>query len=340
MKSTLSLFQHLALVQKRPRPVFFRLSLFVVAAQLSLFVVAACTKDTDKVALPTEAPPVNTEAATANTDVQASPQVASAGAVPVGTGADDGASPSNAPAIGTRSANDGKDAVARVSGQVQSAKQGEQSFKVPGHIQRTLVQVGDTVKRGQLLAQLDDADYTLRSKIAALQVDQARIGVEQAKRDMEREEQLKREGATTQANFERVSNGLSNAQLAFSQAQLNQQQIKKQMEDTKLLAAYDGVVAKRMKVEGEFVGVGSPVFQVAAVTELEVNLRVPESLLRRVTPGQRVPLSIPSLTKNTEMEVLRIVPVIQENSRTFEVIGRITQTDGTIVPGQFVEAQF
>ncbi|MCA2959926.1 MAG: efflux RND transporter periplasmic adaptor subunit [Silvanigrellales bacterium] len=291
-------------------------------------VFSACTKGSEKVELPKESPAVQ---APSEANVQPGTQVAAAGSIPGGT-----ENPSAAE--GTPATQ--REVISRVSGQVQSAKQGEQSFKVPGHIEQTLVKVGDSVKRGQLLAKLDDADYALRSRIATLQVDQAKIALEQTKRDMEREEQLKREGATTQANYERVSNQFSNSQLALAQAQLNQQQIKKQMDDTRLTAAYDGVVARRMKVEGEWVGVGAPVFQVAAVTELEVNLRVPESLLRKVTPGQKVPLSIPSLSKNTEMEVLRIVPVIQENSRTFEVIGRITRADGTIVPGQFVEAQF
>jgi len=281
---------------------------------------SACTKGDAKVELPKEAPPVQAQAQASTPDTNAK-----------------AASPDTKPAVTPAPQQTGG---SRVSGQVQSAKQGEQSFKVAGHIEKTFVRVGEPVKRGQTLAQLDDADYALRGRIASVQVEQARIGLDQAKRDIAREEQLKREGATTQSAFERVSNQLQNAQLTLSQAQLNQEQIKKQIADTRLTAAYDGVIAKRMKVEGEWVGVGAPVYQVSATTDLEVTLRVPENLLRKVTPGQKVPLSIPSIGRNTEMEVQRIVPVIQENSRTFEVIGRITRGDAAIVQGQFVEAQF
>jgi membrane fusion protein, multidrug efflux system len=275
---------------------------------------------------PKTAAPVSDDANAANKSEIKETQVATAEA-PV----------SNAPAQASSSPEAQK---ARVSGAIVAAKQGQASFQVAGHIEKTMVNVGDRVKKGQVLASLDNSDYVLRGKIAKVQVEQAQIALEQARRDMERENQLKREGATTQANFERVSNQLASAQLALTQAQLNQQQLQDQVGDTQLVASYDGVISRRLKVEGEWVGVGNPVFEVSGSGEVEVSLRMPESLLRRVNPGQKVPLTIPSIEKVTEMEVLRIVPVIQENSRTFELIGKVSRADASIVPGQFVEAQF
>jgi RND family efflux transporter MFP subunit len=232
------------------------------------------------------------------------------------------------------------ESITRVSGQVNSGKQGQASFKISGHINKTVVQVGEKVRRGQTLAILDDTDAQLRLRLAENQREQARIALEQARKDMQREEQLKKEGATTQANLERITNTLSNAQIGFAQAQINLQQAEKTFSDTKLTASFDGVISRRLKVEGEYVGVGAAVFEVASMNELEVSLRVPENLIKRVKPGHVVNLSIPSLSKETQAKILRIVPVIQENSRTFEVIGRVQGAlPGEIIPGQFVEAQ-
>lgn len=228
----------------------------------------------------------------------------------------------------------------RVSGQVNSGKQGQASFRAAGHISKTTAQVGEKVKRGQVIATLDDTDAQLRLKLAVNQREQARITLEQARKDMQREEQLKKEGATTQANLERMNNALASAQIGFAQAEINLQQAQKFLADTRLTAAFDGVVSRRLKVEGEFVAVGAAVFEVASMSELEVSLRVPENLIKRVRPGHVVELSIPSLEKQTQAKILRIVPVIQENSRTFEVIGRVQGAlPGEIIPGQFVEAQ-
>jgi|GEM_PF-1122974 len=321
----------------------------VALAATAAFLLAiplGCTKNDDKATLPQEAPPV--KAAEKPADAPAPAAAGAAAATPGEQLASNGNvgiasnSPGTPPAAsgGAGDLARGRDTVSRVSGQINAAKQGEVSFRVAGHVSRNFVNVGDRVKKGQVLAQLDDTDNALRARLANVQVDQAKIQFEQAKRDLEREQQLRKEGATTQTSFERQSNTLASTQLALAQAQIAAEQARKAVTDTRLVAAYDGIVSKRMKVEGEFVGVGAPVYQVSASGELEVNLRVPEGLLRKVTPGQKVRISIPSIDRETEMEVQRIVPVIQENSRTFEVIGRIVRGDAAIVPGQFVEAQF
>jgi len=269
--------------------------------------LAGCTGQ--KIALPTEPPQV------------AGPDIAVA-----------------SPVVATTSSS--ADSLTRVSGQINSGKQGQASFKVAGHIAKTIAQVGEKVRRGQILAVLDDSDAQLRLRLAQNQMEQARITAEQARKDMEREVQLQKEGATTQTNLERMSNALASARINESQAQINLQQAQKNIADTKLLAAFDGVVARRLKVEGEYVGIGAAVYELASMNELEVSLRVPESLMKRVKTGHQITLSIPSVGRETAAKILRIVPVIQENSRTFEVIGRIQGTlPNEMVPGQFVEAQ-
>ncbi|MEY4066627.1 MAG: hypothetical protein RIR26_2835 [Pseudomonadota bacterium] len=295
----------------------------------------ACTGK--KVDLPTEAPQVSAaQAPLAGAQVaEAAPHAVSASEKP--SAESESQKSTNGPAA---SATPSADTVMRVSGQVNSGKQGQSSFKVAGHIAKTIVQVGERVRKGQTLAVLDETDAQLRLRLAQNQLEQARIGFEQAQKDLDREQQLKKEGATTQANLERMTNALATARISQSQAQIALQQAEKAFADTKLQAAFDGVVARRLKVEGEYVGVGAAVFELASLNELEVSLRVPENLIRKVKPGHPITLSIPSLGKDTEAKILRIVPVIQENSRTFEVIGRIQGAlTGEIIPGQFVEAQ-
>lgn len=289
-----------------------------------------------KVDLPSEAPQVAVASTTSQTE-KASATTAQINTVSVAAAQVPSAS---AAAKETSPSATQPDTMTRVSGQVNSGKQGQASFKIGGHIAKTVVQVGEKIRKGQVLAMLDDTDAQLRLKLAQNQLEQAGITLEQAKKDLQREEQLKKEGATTQTNLERISNALAAARIGHAQAQINLQQAEKTLADTKLTAAFDGVVSRRLKVEGEYVGVGAPVFEVASMSELEVSLRVPESLIKKVKPGHQVNLSIPSLGKDAQARILRIVPVIQENSRTFEVIGRVQGAlPGEIIPGQFVEAQ-
>ena len=321
--------------------------------------LAGCTKKPDKASLPDQAPPVsevartaapeantgsptNSTSSTNSTDVVSNPPETSltADASPEATAANlAAANKKEAPAASATPAESGRTSSSRISGQVTSLQQGQVGFKVQGHIEKILVRVGDRVHRGQRLAQLDSADYALRARIADGQIELAKVSLEQARRDLERENELKREGATTELSFERASNLLANSRIALGSAELQQKQAKKALDDTFLLAAYDGIVSKRFKSEGEYVGVGAPVFELSAVDNLEVSLRVPESFLRKIKIGQVFPLNIPSINKRTTVKIDRLVPVIQETTRTFEVIGKFEKPDGSAVPGQFVEAE-
>jgi RND family efflux transporter MFP subunit len=324
--------------------------LFVIMLAVAL---GSCTKKPDKASLPDQAPPVTDAARTAAPEANKSsaPSPVDVVSGPPDTALTANASPEaaaanlaatnkkEAPAVSATPAESGRSSSSRISGQVTSLQQGQVGFKVQGHIEKILVRVGDRVQRGQRLAQLDSTDYALRARIADGQIELAKVSLEQARRDLERENELKREGATTELSFERASNLLTNSRIALGSAELQQKQAKKALDDTFLLAAYDGVVSKRFKSEGEYVAVGAPVFELSAVDNLEVSLRVPESFLRKIKIGQVVPLNIPSINKRTTVKIDRLVPVIQETTRTFEVIGKFEKPDGSAVPGQFVEAE-
>ncbi|NBX18046.1 MAG: efflux RND transporter periplasmic adaptor subunit [Proteobacteria bacterium] len=302
-----------------------------------IILAAACTGK--KVDLPPSAPEVTTDISASRADASPPAPTSAPSAVPPAAQPQP-ATKNVIPAERKAATEPAAETLTRVSGQVNSGKQGQASFKTAGHISKTIVQVGEKVRKGQILALLDDTDARLRFNLARNQLEQASVTFEQANKDMQREEQLKKEGATTQTNLERISNALAAARIGRAQAQINLQQAEKNLNDTKLAAAFDGVVARRLKVEGEYVGVGAAVFELASMKELEVSLRVPETLIRKVKPGHVVSLSIPSLGRSAQAKILRIVPVIQENSRTFEVIGRVGDAlSDDIIPGQFVEAQ-
>lgn len=225
----------------------------------------------------------------------------------------------------------------RILGSVTAGRIGSVSFKVAGHIQQMFFKSGDRVKKGQVLAALDDADYKLRARIAGVALQQAKVGLEQARRDLSREERLKRENASTQIQFERVSNGFESAQLAYAQAQLNHEQLTKADNDTKLRAPFDGVISKQFKFDGEYVGVGAPVYELYDVNQIEVTLKIPENLLSHVKVNQVFDVVVPSMGQKTKAKVGRVVPIINESSRTFDVVGK--PEDAKLMPGQYIEAE-
>lgn len=229
--------------------------------------------------------------------------------------------------------------VMRISGNVVAGKQSQVSFRVGGHIAKINVKVGDRVRANQVIAELDNTDFLLRQRLATAAVQQAKIQADQAQKDLIREEQLKKENVTSATSIERATNAHASAKIALETAQINLETAQKAVNDTKLVAPYEGIISKKFKSEGEFVGAGNMVFEIFEVGSMEISLKVPETFLKKISVGKILTVSNPATQLSAQVKVARIVPIVQEASRTFEVICNFVKNSTGIIPGQFVEAE-
>lgn len=178
-------------------------------------------------------------------------------------------------------------------GRVVSAQEANLSFKVAGTIARLHVREGNFVKAGQLVAEIDDADY--RVQLSATEAEYAQV-----KAEAERVMALYEEGAATANNYDKARYGLR-------QMEAKLQHHRNQVEYCKLYAPYGGQV-KTVFFEGrETVGAGMPVVGIAGngTPEILVNLPGPAYLKRNsftsysavfnILPGQVEPLEFVSL---------------------------------------------
>lgn len=148
-------------------------------------------------------------------------------------------------------------------GRTKSGSEVSAAFRVSGTLERVLVQRGDHVVRGQVLAELDARDYEVQ--LAATEAEYA-----QAEAEAERIFALYAEQATTASNYDKARYGLQ--QLA-EKRQLH----RNQLSDTRLVAPVSGVVRERLHEAGETVGAGTGVVAIAADgggVEVEVNVSV------------------------------------------------------------------
>lgn len=122
------------------------------------------------------------------------------------------------------------------------------SFKTGGIIRDILVDEGDVVRKGQVLATLDLTEIN-----AAVQ--QAELGLEKARRDVERAERLYRDSVATREQYENARTGFEVASEQAKAARFNNQY-------SVIRATSDGYVLMRMAEEGQLAGPGQPVLQV------------------------------------------------------------------------------
>lgn len=155
-----------------------------------------------------------------------------------------------------------------VSGVVVARYASELGFQVPGRIGARLVDVGQSVRKGQPLLRLDSSDYTLA-------LTAARAEAEQATAEAGRFAALVAEGAVSQADNDRVQ---ARARAVRAQHELAANRARY----ATLTAPYDGVITAVRAEAGQVVGEGMPVVSVARPGEIEIAADIPEALVADV----------------------------------------------------------
>jgi RND family efflux transporter MFP subunit len=150
-------------------------------------------------------------------------------------------------------------------GTVQAADRAEIAFRVPGQIIDLPINEGDNLKRGQLIARLDQRDYDVAMKEAKATFDKAAADAERYKRLYERD-------AIPLADLELRQAQRDVAEAHYDQAKLN-------MEYTTLVAPYDGWVGRKYVENFEDIQAKEPIVSLQSLDRLEIYVDVPEYLI-------------------------------------------------------------
>lgn len=161
----------------------------------------------------------------------------------------------------------GEETVKSYSGIVKEAHEISLGFKTAGQIARIHVAEGDRVRRGQLLAELDDADYRLGVEALQVQYDQVRD-------EVKRTERLLAQKSISPNDYEKASAGLKQLEV---QLQAN----KNKLNYTKLYAPVDGYIQAVNFSPAEMVDAGTTLFSLLDVSQMEVTVDIPGSLYRQ-----------------------------------------------------------
>ena len=163
--------------------------------------------------------------------------------------------------------------------EVRARTESRLSFQVPGKITRRPVDLGDTVKRGQLLAQLDPQDLRLGEAAAQAAVRAAQVNYDLAAADLKRYRELKAQGFISGAELERRETATQAAQAQLEQARAQAGVQGNQRAYTALLADAPGVVTSVDAEPGTVVAAGTPVLRLAHDGPRDVVFSVPEDRL-------------------------------------------------------------
>ena len=219
-------------------------------------------------------------------------------------------------------------------GEVKSRYESNQSFRIAGKIVERKGEVGEVVKKGQMLARLDATDTNLTSQAARADVLSAEANFALAKAEVERQRKLVEKKFISQSALD-----LQEAQLKTTAARLKQVRAQaavssNQSQYTTLVADRDGVITQINAEPGQVVKAGEMVAQIVDTTQIEVLVAVPESRIKNVNIGDRVGIKLwANQEKIYQGKIREITPAASETTRAFDMRVSVVDADAQIKLG-------
>lgn len=226
--------------------------------------------------------------------------------------------------------HDTDEAGRRLSGTVSARFESELSFRIGGKVASRAVEVGQSVKRGQLLARLDDTDLQLAVDVAAQQWRAAQVEADQASSDAARFRRLLSDGSVGAADLERQQARADAALAHLAQAQGQLDLARRRLSYTTLSAPFDGVVTARRLEAGQVIGEAQAVLTLARPDALDVVVDVPESLAPDLhayhASAHLLAQSVDATSRPLELTLRELAPSASAATRTFRARYTITTT--------------
>ena len=252
------------------------------------------------------------------------------------------------------------------------------SAEVEGRVDRVLADVGDTVKEGQPLIELDRRELELDveqqqglvrqvraqlgigphdpppsdpQKLAS--VERAAADLFDADRKYSRAEQMFKDSLISQQQLDEAASRYQSTKAIYNvalqevdrlKAQLisseaSERLAEKKLTDATIRAPFPGSVKTRDVHPGEYVRVQSPVMVLVRTDQLRARLAVPERWAGWIKDGALIDLHVEAFPGETfQARISRINPAVSQDSRTFEAEALLANKDGRLKPGFFAQA--
>ncbi|KPJ63930.1 hypothetical protein AMJ44_13705 [candidate division WOR-1 bacterium DG_54_3] len=231
--------------------------------------------------------------------------------------------------------------------------------KVSGRLEKLMVNIGDRVKRGQLIAVLDDEEYSQQLiqaqsdlKVAQANLEESLSSLNVAERELERVQELHKKGIAADSELDSAKGiytaqgsryKVALAQVANREAALKAAQVR--LSYTKIIASWETkggfrVVGERFVYEGAMLMMNTPILSILEIDPLIAVIHITDKDYFRIKKGQSATINTDALPgKSVPGKIARIAPLLQETSREARVEIEILNPGEIFKPGMFINAQ-
>lgn len=222
----------------------------------------------------------------------------------------------------------------KFSGVSKAAKVYKLSFRVGGKVLKIYVDEGDLVKKGQLIADLDNSDAKLKYEKALASLNRSKVSKDTALSNLERIKTLYENDNVSLTEYESAKDNYANANATWLADKRNTELQQKELGYYSLYSPAAGIVSDKSVEEGENISPGQLVLEVHLSGELEVRAGIPETYIAEVKKGSIVNIEFNSIKdKIFQGEITEVSYNVDKESSTYPVSIRIQHPTKDIRPG-------
>ena len=226
----------------------------------------------------------------------------------------------------------------KFSGQVAAVDSSGLSFQVSGQVESVEVDIGDRVKKGQVLAVLDPEPYQLEVDATEAELVKARDNVTKTKSEYERQRRIFEQGAGAERYVEVTEYQYKAARSAVNFQIAKLDLAKRNLRKTKLPSPYDGVIAWRSVQPNEKVLAGQKILEINATGEMEVELAIPETTVGRIHIDDPATITFPTLPGESTKGRISYIGGAAVKANAFPVKVALIDPNEKVKPGMTAEA--
>ncbi len=227
------------------------------------------------------------------------------------------------------------------AGAAKAGNEIELSFRESGVIQRINVKKGQKVKKGDLIATLDNLEANLTFQRAVTEVNSAESAKNTSKAELDRIKLLYEKGSTPLKDYQSAKNNYQSALSQYEAALKNRDIQRSRLQYGVIYAPADGIVARTTGKVNERVQTGHVFAILNAGDKMKVELELPENVINQVTVGLKGNIEFSAIEGSSfSGEVIEVSPITSENTTTYPVEMNIENPVPQIRPGMAARVTF
>lgn len=163
-------------------------------------------------------------------------------------------------------------------GKVKASKEASLAFRLSGQVVELNVNEGDSVRKGQVIAMLDQRDYRAAVADYEAQLVGARSTLREAKLNIQRNTQLLKEKIISQSSYDTAQSNYETSRARVLSLEQTLRRAKLNLQYTELIAPFSGVIARKHISNHEFVQAKEPIIDLEDLSALDIVVDMPENM--------------------------------------------------------------